>query len=1282
MRNLGFTREESDNVLALLAAVLHLGNVAFIETAQDGSQISTANEKSLFYALRALNCKNATEVGCNIAEALCHRIIHTTEGDMKKCLSVQEAISARDSLAKLIYQQLFRWIVKRCNEALDARSVWDSKENSIGILDIYGFEVMEVNNFEQFCINFANEKLQQRFVKNVFQLEQEEYMREGLEWAFVDYYDNEPCIKLFEGPMGLIALLNDECKLLKPQDKNWLSRICNEHLGRSHDFSQSKLWAQERFIIQHFSEAVEYTVEGFVEKNLDRIIPEHENILTYSENPILKQMMKDFKNTNNEVGKHQGIFAKPTVITQFSESLKSLMEILNSTTCHYVRCIKPNDDKAPFTFCPERVMQQLRACGVLQTIKISAAGFPTRCSYEDFLSRYWQLCPQGVSQGDNPVKSSELIIQNAIEENSKYRLGKTKIFFGNGVLAHIERMRSARIKQATTMIQKNVRGWLVRRNYRYIRQLIIVIQAHARHWLAVKKSQELQEEKHRQIRSSMNASHTDKRGSNSEKLSLHDRTLGRLRMRKSAKPNKANSEMEKLERELEVLRNKLAARDGEIAAMKSQIAQENFKRNEKRKQGKAKLNDHHDRDADSEYEEVNYLSRGRAQMNLRIIKPTSDLLNESSNSNNFPQAVNTPAELSNLIIELQQKCALLDIEKQELYQRLELYQDNFALAKTRQMEAQKSLQRLEKLIESQSSRSNCCSSEAQTDGTDMANLEAILEIQRESNRRMQKEIELLNFEKSHLQLSLSKQATELQELKESKSTIPNKEEVMKDGLETNVSRLAKENLQLRDQLSTTNALNRRLISSTKYFAELVHRKAPEFLQLSESPYFLDVRQLIAIAQSRTDRNGFHDFTSKSKLVRCLEGKESDLVNYLINHINPSIIKSCPPLFVADFIFILLRGADAVHDEYQISTLLQVLIEYLQKKLNDQSKTYDLILFWIVNIFGLRNRVHQYDNRNEIKGSQTADEEEPYALKNYNIDPFLPIFNDIITLGLQIFMGRLNEVILPPDLITGAILEYEPIPNLSCQVLTVSKTGGLRPRNTWLRRKPHFDRLMNTLENIYKALIEVHADVILIWHVFYRIFYYLCSSALNSILLRKDLCNWARGAQIRHNLATLETWLSDRDIIPEEKGSDFYRYGRRIMDLLQPLIQVCLILQSKKGGSDNVKISVLCQQCPNLTSSQIIRLLSRCTMVNGIEERVQPEFMVAVSRRLQVERPQKTFKTICCGLDASQRTLLLDSDYWGSAKEELPFPRTPSALSKLQIPEELDGLNEFIVSIDT
>ncbi|VDO02358.1 unnamed protein product [Rodentolepis nana] len=143
---------------------------------------------------------------------------------------------------------------------------------------------------------------------------------------------------------------------------------------------------------------------------------------------------------------------------------------------------------------------------------------------------------------------------------------------------------------------------------------------------------------------------------------------------------------------------------------------------------------------------------------------------------------------------------------------------------------------------------------------------------------------------------------------------------------------------------------------------------------------------------------------------------------------------------------------------------------------NQSPTYDVILLWIVNIFGLRSRIHQYGDKDKIGGSETPAEEKEeeegedfYALKNYNIDPFLPIFNDFITLSLQIFMGRLNEIVLPPHLITGAILEYEPIPNLSCQALTVSTAGGLRPRNTWLRRKPHFHRFMNTLDKIYKTL---------------------------------------------------------------------------------------------------------------------------------------------------------------------------------------------------------------------
>ncbi|KAM7538685.1 hypothetical protein Aperf_G00000048463 [Anoplocephala perfoliata] len=903
--------------------------------------LQTEGEKSLAHFLRVLQCRNIPDT----QSRLCHRIIHTVDGDVRKRLSFQEAVSARDSLAKLTYQLLFKWIVVRCNEALDAHSGHQLEENSIGILDIYGFEVMEVNGFEQFCINFANEKLQQRFIKNVFELEQEEYSREGLEWNFVEYYDNKPCIELFEGPLGLIALLNDECK-----------------------------------------------------------------------NTILKQMIKDYKEINNEVGNRKGIFIKPTVITQ---------------------------------------------------------------------------------------------------DESKYRLGKTKIFFGNGVLAHLERMRSARITQATTTIQRHVRGWLVRKRYHNIQQLIISMQAHARRWLALKHAGELQKDKKRQI-------HT--------------------------------------------------------------IIQ------------------------------INQINRG-------------DTKNERKPSSR---------ETASQLLDLQQTCALLDAEKQELYQRLEMYQENFAMAKARQTEAQKCIP--------------------------------------EKKRRMQKEIELLNYEKNQLQSNLSKQSTELQALKGPKLSTSSKGVVAKDDIEIKVSRLVEENVRIREQLSTTKALNRRLIFSTKYFAELVQRRAPEFLQLSTSPRFLEVQQLIAIAESGADISGFHDFSTKPKLLRCLEGREADLVNCLVNHIDITKGKSWPPLKVADLIFILLCGADVEHDKTQVSTLLEVFIKAVQKILIRQSSTYEIILFWIVNTLSLRNRINQYGGSEMVSGDESF-----YVLKNFDIHPFLPIFNDLIILGLQIFMEQINEIIMPQALITGALLEHEPIANLSCQVLAVSKTGGLRPQNTWLRRKPHFDRLMSTLDNIYDFLIGVHADSILVWHVFYRIFYYICSSALNSILLRKDLCNWARGAQIRYNLASLETWLSDKDLIPEENDSDFYRRGRYIRDLQLPLVQVCLLLQSKKGGSDKVKISSICNLCPNLTSTQIHRLLSRCTLVSGFEELVPPEFLAAVSRRLHEERPQKTFKTNCCGLEVSQRTLLLDSDYWRSSNEEMPFPKISNPLSDLQIPEEFDDLNEYIVT---
>ncbi|CUT99321.1 myosin va [Echinococcus multilocularis] len=1336
LQDLGFSDDEVNTVFTILAAILHLGNVTYSGISQGGSQITDAGERSLKEAFQLLQCTVQSNSGGPAYDCICFRIIHTVEGEMHKPLTVPEANSARDALAKLIYQMLFRWIVKRCNESLAACSEEPTEDNFIGILDIYGFETMEVNSFEQFCINYANEKLQQRFIKNVFQLEQEEYIREGLEWSFVEYYNNAPCIQLLEGPMGVIELLNDECKLPRPNDRNWLGRICNEHLGRSRDFSQSKFWAQERFIIQHFSEKVEYAVDGFVEKNLDRIIPEHANLLTSTKslvgnstgfpisrlrisekeksqnmdfipymlhiNPVLRKMIENFGKTNVIGVKHQGIFTKPTVVTQFSTSLGTLMEILNRTTSHYVRCIKPNDHKAPFTFCPERVMRQLRACGVIQTIRISAAGYPSRWTYEDFLSRYWQLCPGNHCFEKDPVKKSEAILRNNVEDANKYRLGRTKIFFGNGVLAYLERARSARITAATTVIQSHLRGWITRRCYQPILQQITAIQAFARRWLAQEHLRQLQEIRRKQQQKT-EASEDTKFAREKGSSKTYNRALSLLRRHKTPRHTKTEVEeskgksIEMLEREINSLRNQLKIRESEIAVKESQIAklmkkEEQVEESKKGKRGR--LNNHSKHKGSrgqsdrsfGDYEEVNYHSGGKPHRSLRKITPVGVELKIASEDATFKSGRKTEMNQwanasANLLLDLQARCSTLDAEKEELYRKLEMYQEALATAQARQHEAQMSICRLEEWIEhltKNASATGSCLSEAQTDVKDLANLESMIQIHREASRRLQKEVELLNAKKSQLEWTLTKQNEELHLLRECNVYPPKKDVSKQDDLEDRVSRLAKENLILREQLSTANTLTRQLTSTTKYFAELVRRRAPDCLQMTTTPYLLDVRQLIAVAQSRADANGIHNFTAKSSLLRCLEGKEVIFINRLVKDLDVQKAKSWPSLAVAELIFLLLRGADAVHDEAQISTLLTTTIRAVQSVLNEQTSTNETILFWLVNTFGLRNCIYKFSGNGR---ESVCDEERIYELQNYDINPFLPLLNDVITLAFQLIMGQVAEVVFPQALITGALLEYEPIPSLTCQALIVSASGGLRPQNTWLRRKPHFKRFMNSLDNIFDFLTALNADASLTWCILHRIFYYICSSALNSILLRKDLCNWARGAQIRHNLATLETWLSDRDLVPEESDSEVYRRGRHLRDLVLPLIQVCHILQSKKGGSDKVKISSLCQLCPNLTSAQILRLLSRCTLVNGMEEVVQPEFLAAVRRRLREQRPQENCKTTCCGVEVSQTTLLLDSDYWDASNEVIPFAPLPNSLGDFQMPVELEDLAEFLVAVD-
>uniref|UniRef100_A0A8C3VAV4 Myosin VC n=1 Tax=Catharus ustulatus TaxID=91951 RepID=A0A8C3VAV4_CATUS len=395
---------------------------------------------NIFCELLGLNCDK-------VARWLCHRKIVTTSETVTKPMTRAQAANARDALAKKIYSHLFDFIVERINQALQ----FPGKQHTfIGVLDIYGFETFDVNSFEQFCINYANEKLQQQFNLHVFKLEQEEYMKEDIPWTLIDFYDNQPVIDLIEAKMGILELLDEECLLPHGKDENWLQKLYNNFVNKNSLFEKPRM-SNTSFIIQHFADKVEYKCEGFLEKNRDTV---HE---------VLIEILKESKVYLTFYWK---CFISRTLLSgvfQFRNSLSLLMVTLNATTPHYVRCIKPNDEKLPFEFDSKRVAQQLRACGVLETIRISAQSYPSRWTYIEFFSRYSILMTQQELSINDKKQICKIVLQRLIQDHNQYQFGRTKIFFRAGQVAYLEKLRSDKLRHACILIQKRVRGWLQRR---------------------------------------------------------------------------------------------------------------------------------------------------------------------------------------------------------------------------------------------------------------------------------------------------------------------------------------------------------------------------------------------------------------------------------------------------------------------------------------------------------------------------------------------------------------------------------------------------------------------------------------------------------------------------------------------------------------------------------------------------------------------------------------------------------------------------------------------------
>uniref|UniRef100_A0A670YV85 Myosin XIX n=1 Tax=Pseudonaja textilis TaxID=8673 RepID=A0A670YV85_PSETE len=485
MTHLGIDSFTQRNVFKILAGLLHLGNIQFCES-EDEAQLCELENLAKGFAETASRLLRVP--GEQLLDTL--RIRTITAGRQrqvfrKPCLKA-ECDTRRDCLAKVIYARIFDWLVSVINESICAsNSVWN---NFIGLLDVYGFESFVENHLEQLCINYANEKLQQHFVGHFLKAQQEEYAEEGLEWSFVNYQDNQTCLDAIEGnPVSIFSLLNEACRL------NWTSNAAQFQsrieiaLSKNRSVSRDKFRKEPNFIVSHYAGSVCYRIESMVEKNKDPIPPELVLLLQQSQDALLQKLFPVEETNTKPDENHTKTQAKPalvTVVSKFKGSLEQLMEILHSTTPHYIRCIKPNADCKADLFRKEEVLHQLEACGIVETVNISAAGKSVTTPIEEECDTL-QSEVQDILRQVKPIHSS-VKPRETKSPNLPMFCGKTKVFLTNSMVRIIQQVLERKTK--------SVRQWLARKHFQRLRKAVRIIKQTWKKWktkMAVIAAEEL-----------------------------------------------------------------------------------------------------------------------------------------------------------------------------------------------------------------------------------------------------------------------------------------------------------------------------------------------------------------------------------------------------------------------------------------------------------------------------------------------------------------------------------------------------------------------------------------------------------------------------------------------------------------------------------------------------------------------------------------------------------------------------------------------------------------------
>jgi myosin-5 len=1128
---IGVNKDQQTEIWKLLAALLHLGNVKIAASRTDSSL--SASEPSLVKAAAILGIDASEFAKWTVKKQLITRGEKITSN-----LTQQQATVVRDSVAKFVYSSLFDWLVENINKALATDEVITRVKSFIGVLDIYGFEHFAKNSFEQFCINYANEKLQQEFNAHVFKLEQEEYLREQIDWTFIDFSDNQPCIDLIEGKLGILSLLDEESRLPMGSDEQFVTKLHHNYAADKNKFYKKPRFGKSSFTVCHYAVDVTYESDGFIDKNRDTVPDEQMAVLRASSNAFLGQVLdaasavreKDSASASSNAvkpaaGRRIGVAVnrKPTLGGIFKSSLIELMHTINGTDVHYIRCIKPNESKESWVFEGPMVLSQLRACGVLETVRISCAGYPTRWTYEEFALRYYMLTPSSAWTSEIRDMANRILVKALGTGNGqgldKYQLGLTKIFFRAGMLAFLENLRTTRLNDCAIMIQKNLKAKYYRRKYLEARTAILSVQTFARAYIARKHAQET-----RTVKAATTIQRVW-RGQKQRRAFLLIRNNVIL----------AQAAAKGFLRRRQIMDTRLGN-----AAVLIQRVWRSRRQMKSWRQYRRKV------------VIIQSLWRGRqARQGYKKVREEARDLKQIS------------YKLENKVVELTQSLGTMKRENKTLVNQVENYE--------KQINSWKNRHNLLEL------RTKELQGEANQAGITAARLSAM----DDEMKKLQ-----VNFDES---VANSKRLQEVEkELREALRGAAEELESKKQGSvvsEKDTNNLRQQVADLQEQLEVakravpimpvngelTNGATAQVPSNG--LINLVSTKKPKRRSAGAEPHQMDNRYSAAynprpVSMAVTGSNLNRQVLPGSSFVPGVDNIEFELENLLADEdgLNEEVtlgliknLKIPPPsntppptdkevLFPSYLINLVTsemwnNGFVKESERFLANVMQSIQLEVMQ---HDGEEAVNPGAFWLSNVHEMLSFVFLAEDWYEAQKTDNYEYDRLLEIVKHDLESLE--FN-IYHTWMKVLKKKLSKMIIP------AIIESQSLPGF-----VTNENNRFLGKLLQTNSAPAFsmDNLLSLLNNVFKAMKAYYLEDSIITQTVTELLKTVGVTAFNDLLMRRNFLSWKRGLQINYNITRIEEWCKSHDM-PEGTLQ------------LEHLMQATKLLQLKKATLNDIEI---------------------------------------------------------------------------------------------------------------